>query len=47
MFLQAEFQIFKQMDFDLIIPTGLDFLLSVLFLEDVKIQDSMSLDIIM
>jgi hypothetical protein len=35
------------MDFDLIMPTALDFLLSVLFLEDVKIEESMSLDIVM
>ena len=27
MFLQAEFQIFKQLDFDLMMPTAFDFLL--------------------
>ena len=33
MFLQAEFQIFKQFDFDLNIPTAIELLLQVLFLE--------------
>ena len=34
MFHQAEFQIYKQMNFDLNIPTALDLLLQTLFLED-------------
>jgi len=34
MFQQAEFQIFKQMHFELNFPTALDFLLQTLFLED-------------
>jgi hypothetical protein len=33
MFVQAEFQIFKQFDFDLILPTSVDLMLQVLFLE--------------
>lgn len=33
MFIQAEFQIFKQFDFDIILPTAVDLMLQVLFLE--------------
>ena len=33
MFIQAEFQIFKQFDFDIIFPTAVDMMLQVLFLE--------------